>query len=81
MTRNYVKEIHYVYFDNIFSFCICIGILPLFHLSTGFWKGKMLKSAKMLNLGFSKAKILKSAKIFNSGFWKALILMSAKILV
>lgn len=34
MTLNYVKEIHYVYFDNIFSFCICIGILPLFHLST-----------------------------------------------
>ena len=32
----------------------------------------------MFNLGFWKAKILKSAKILNSEFWKAKIEKSAK---
>ena len=34
----------------------------------------------MLNLGFWKPKIVKSAKIWNLGFWKVKILKSAEIL-
>ena len=46
-------------------------------LTSGFWKAKILKSAKKnFKSLFWKAKISKWAKILNTGFWKGKILNS-----
>ena len=64
-------------FHYVWLTLVCFGSWILI---SGFWKAKILKSAKIFNSEFWKPKILKSANILNSGFWKAKILKSAKIL-